>query len=157
MRRLPHARPDGHSLLEGLVALMVFGLLAAIALPSYTQHAARAHRAQARTQLVLAAQYMERFGSANDRYDEDRTGRPVGTTLPAALLQSPSSGKAAYRLRLPAATLGPRQFVLQMVPEPGGPMAADTCGTLTLSATGARGVLVHGLPGAPELRDACWR
>lgn len=154
-RRTPALR--GYSLLEGLIALLVLGLLAAIALPSYTQHVARAQRAQARTQLALAAQYLERFGSANDRYDEDRTGRPVTAALPATLQQSPASGTAVYRLRIPTATLGPRQFVLHMVPDPAGPMARDACGTLTLSSTGARGVLVQGAPGAPGLREECWR
>lgn len=152
-----HACSPGFSLPELLAVLAITVTLATIAMPAYQAHLARTHRAQARSQLLLAAQFMERFYAANDRYDQDRTGRPVWQALPEALRQSPAAGGALYRLELPPETLQPMRFVLHMVPAPSGAMARDACGSLTLSSSGARGVVIGGTPGSAAQRETCWR
>jgi type IV pilus assembly protein PilE len=100
---------------------------------------------------------MQRFYSANDRFDVDRSNNAVLDQMPANLKQSPADGGALYLLAIPSATLTNASYVLQMVPVDGARMANDECGTLTFSATGIRGVLVGGVAGSATQRDACWR
>jgi type IV pilus assembly protein PilE len=144
----------GFSLIELLVVLAIVALLAAVAIPSYTSHVARGLRAEARAQLLMASQYMQRFHAANDSYAQDRAGTPVARIMPAQLMQSPAEGAAVYRLEIEAAArgAGAMEFRLLMRPVPGQRMADDACGAFTFDAWGRRGIT-----GEAAQRDACWR
>ena len=149
----------GFTLIELLIALAILAILAAIALPSYWGYAARAHRAAARAQLLQAAQYMQRFYAANDRYDADRTGaQSVWAVMPTGLQRSPADGTQLYVL----ATTGARRstadtsaFTLVMLPLAGQAMADDKCGGFTITQAGAKG-LTAASPTAALLAE-CWR
>jgi type IV pilus assembly protein PilE len=149
---------SGFTLIELMITVAIIAILAAIALPAYSSYVARARRADARTQLVQAAQFMQRFYAANDSYRQDRADPPK-TVLEylqeTPLRQSPADGSAIYTLAVPTATEA--QYALQMVPVTGGSMAADECGSFTLSSTGLRGVLSGEVVGEQSLRDTCWR
>ena len=154
----PRAR--GFTLVELMITVAIVALLAAIALPSYASYVARARRADARGQLVQAAQFMQRFYAANDSFSKDRAGNDVINQVPARLKQSPSDSSKIYDLVIP---MGPSPltnhvaFSLRMEPVADGVMAMDTCGTFTLTSTGLRGVLVNGVVGTEALRDTCWK
>ena len=153
------ARRSGFTLIELMITMAIIAILVSIALPSYASYRARARRADARTQLLQVAQFMQRFYAANDSYKSDRSGNAVLTQVPANLRQSPgdSSSTVLYALAIPEATLGDMRYTLQMVPVITGAMAGDECGTLTLDATGLRGVVVGGAAGSTGVRDLCWR
>ena len=156
--RASRARMSGFTLIELMIAVAIVAVLAAVALPSYTSYIAKARRAEARTHLVEAAQYMQRFYAANDSYLMDRAGNNVLDQMPGNLKQSPVDGTKLYDLINPLAVPpNPMSFTLRMVPVAGGVMANDACGTFTLTATGVRGVLVGGAIGATTLRDTCWK
>jgi type IV pilus assembly protein PilE len=146
-------------LIELMVVTAIVAILASIALPSYWRYLAKARRADARVQLMQAAQFMQRFYAANDSYKADRSGNAVLTQIPASLRQSPgdASSTALYALAIPEASLNDMSYTLQMVPVVTGSMAGDECGTLTLDATGLRGAVVGGLSGSTGMRDQCWR
>ena len=136
----------GFTLVELIVVIAIIGILTAIALPSYTEYVRRGHRAEARTQLLESAQFMQRFYSANDRYDMDRSGAEVA--LPVGLQSAPASGTARYTFSLNAiSTTG---YTLQAVPV--GSMSGDKCGTFTLNSVGRRDLL-----SATETLENCWR
>lgn len=139
----------GFTLIEVMVVVAIVAILASIALPSYTSYVARARRADARTQLLQVAQFMQRFYTANDTYIQDRASNLVATQVPTTLRQSPGDATAIYTLNIPTSTT--TEFTLEMVPVAGGPMAGDGCGTFKLNSAGVRGV-TGSLP-----RDICWK
>jgi type IV pilus assembly protein PilE len=140
----------GFTLIEIMVVVAIVAIITAIALPSYTSYVARAKRADARTQLLQAAQFMQRFYAANDAFDLDRSGgtNSGGEKIPANLKRSPSDGAEVYSL---SATATSTAYTLTMVPLTTGSMAGDACGSFTLNSTGVRGVT------GTESRDTCWK
>ena len=151
----PYAQASGFTLIELMITVAIVGILAAIAVPSYSSYTAKARRADAKAQLVQVAQFMQRFYAANDSFAKDRAGSDVMDRMPASLKQSPADGGKIYDLAMPLTNA--MSFTLHMVPVTTGSMRRDACGTLTLTSTGVRGVLVNNVAGSSTLRDTCWK
>ena len=156
----PSIRRSGFTLIELMITLAIVAILAAIALPSYASYIARARRADARTQLVQVAQFMQRFYAANDSFAKDRANNDVIDQVPGALKQSPTDSTKLYDLAIPLGVsplTNAMSFTLRMVPVADNAMGNDPCGTFTLTSTGVRGVLVGNVVGTSTLRDTCWK
>jgi type IV pilus assembly protein PilE len=140
-------RSRGFTLIELMIVTAVIAILAAIAYPSYTRYVLRAKRADAKQQLLQAAQWTERYLTANGRYPPDTAA------LPAGLRQAPSSGTANYAIGYAARTGTATSYTLRAVPQ--GASSNDECGTLTVNQQGVK--LAAGSTNASDaLVQLCW-
>lgn len=144
----------GFTLIEVMIVVAIVGILAAIAYPSYTEHVRRAHRAEAQTALLQAAQFMQRFYAANNAYDKDLSG--TATSLPNKTV--PASGSKLYDLDFVKDSLTSTKYNLQATPADGSAMANDRCGTLTLNHLGQKRVVIKGdTAPSTETIQQCWK
>lgn len=123
----------GFTLIELLVVLLVVAVLTALVYPSYAESVRKSRRADAQSALVELVQVMERHYTAQGSY--------TAATLP--FTQAPRTGTAHYALDLQARTAD--TYTLRATPQ--GDQAADACGTLTITHSGARAAATAG----------CWR
>ena len=111
----------GFSLIELMVAVVVVGILAAIAFPAYTKYVQRSRRADATATLGALQQAQERY-RANQRAYTD--------TL-STLNFSDVSPQGHYTIAITAA--GPTGYTLTATPRTGSPQLSDTaCARLQL-------------------------
>ena len=74
----------GFTLIELMISLAIVAILVAIAYPAYNDYVFRSRRADAKTALVTAAQYLERNFSTQNTY--------LNTPLPAGMMCAPACG-----------------------------------------------------------------
>jgi len=115
--RAPH-RSAGFTLIELMIVVIVIGILAAIAIPSYQQYVLRSHRAVAKADLSEYAQRAERYHSSNNSYS--------GYALPSKV--SPREG-GTTRYDLSYKGDG---STFTITASPAGTQVKDSCGKLTL-------------------------
>jgi len=136
-------RTRGFTLIELMTIVVIVGILAAIAIPSYTQYIQRANRNEAQQTLLEAAAFLQRCFTQNNDYR---------CALPAGFAQTPAAPAAAkYNIAISAGG-GVGSTTYTLTATRAGTMSGDECGDLTLTHTGVRGAVNN-------TRDAaeCWR
>ncbi|HEY0974442.1 MAG TPA: type IV pilin protein [Solimonas sp.] len=153
----PRAAPHhGFTLIELMIVVVVIGVLAAIAYPSYMESVRKSRRADAQAALVGLAAAMERHMVTNN-------GSYLGTTASNAQNAAPVStlyasqvplegGKATYNLRV--LTVTATNYTLAAVLSATGAQKGDKCGDLRLNARGQQ-TIANNKSGV-TVAD-CWR
>jgi type IV pilus assembly protein PilE len=123
----------GFTLLELMIVIVVVGILAAVAVPSYQSYTIKTRRATAAACLMELSQFMERFYTVNLRYDQDTTGAAVA--LPTTQCRNNLTGHYNFSLSKTAQ----RTYIVQATPQ-GVQATKDprNCGTLSLDQVGTK-------------------
>lgn len=116
----------GFTLIELMIAVVIIGILVAIALPSYQQYILRSWRATASACVLTLAQSMERQFTVNMAYP---------AAVPVNGCTTENGMAARYTIGL-AALATANAYSVQATPL--GAQAADTCGTMSINQTGTR-------------------
>jgi type IV pilus assembly protein PilE len=135
---------SGFTLIEVLIVVVIIGILAAVAIPSYKSSVLRANRGAAKMALLDLAAREEKFYTLNNTYSNipsDLYGAGTTLTFP---MSAPLTGTAAYLVQTPtitvavAATGAPAAFALQA--NPTGNQVGDTCGNFQINSIGQKTV-----------------
>ena len=136
----------GFSLIELMVALVIVGVLASVAVPSYQEQVRKGRRTDAKISLAETAHLLERCFATNLTYDDC----PVGTAGDGTAVRSEvgetvsvvsREGLYDLTIELPTAVT----FTLAAAPTESGVMHTDArCAEFTLDQTGAKGISGEG-------------
>lgn len=131
-------RMRGMTLIELLIVVIIIGILASVAYPSYQEQVRSTRRADGKAVLLQTAQALERCYTRFASY----TNAGCGVAFP---ITSPDEYYVVTSVALNAAA-----FTLAAAPQ--GAQVDDTkCGTLRLTSTG-----VQGSQGADTDVNSCW-
>ena len=135
MHQIPN-RSQGFSLIELMIAVVIVGILAAIAIPMYSDYVTRSRRADGQATLMQVAQELERCYTQFSSYDSDDcklkndSGDLIAVT--SLLASGKDSGEKFYEI---TGTLESAKFTLTAAPQ--NEQADDTdCKKLTLTHLG---------------------
>lgn len=133
-------KPLGFTLIELLIAVVIVGILAAIAYPAYQNSVTQSRRADAQGALTQLNNAMERVFTQNNTYMPGGVAPTLGTgaaTPPHIFAnQTPLDGTTKYYTLSILPNITDTSFTLRATPIAGTSQAAD--GNLELDHTGAK-------------------
>jgi len=144
-----NCRHKGVTLIELMIVVTIVAILGAIAYPSYQSQVRKSYRADAQSDLMQLASFMERYFTENNAY-VDSGGNAV--TLP--FTTSPQDGTARYNI---AFSPSPTQtaFTLRATPVSGGTNDGD--GILELDNLGVKGWDRDNSGSIASPGEKCWK
>lgn len=149
----PHRRSNGFTLIELMVAVVVLGIIVALALPSFMDSIRKGRRSEAFAALSAVQQAQERYRGNNPSY---ATGAELAAVSAAAMV-SPTRPGGYYTLSVPVNTA--TSYVVT-ADGSGSTQAGDgNCAKLSVEING--GVIRYGsckscTTFTYAARDACW-
>jgi type IV pilus assembly protein PilE len=128
MRTRQHGgKPRGFTLIELVVVMAVAAILAAIAIPNYTEYVMRGHRSAVQS-------FISDVASRQSQFFLDR--RNYAATVDDLSMTAPADVAARYTVAIAVVAGLPAGFVVTATPT--GAQATDRCGVLTINQAGNR-------------------
>ena len=128
MRQIPN-RSQGFSLIELMIAVVIVGILAAIAIPMYSDYVTRSRRADGQATLMQVAQELERCYTQFSKYNDNNC------SVVNSGVVSETSDQGFYGISASGGNLTESTFTLTATPQ--NEQADDTdCTALTLTHLG---------------------
>ena len=121
----------GFNLVELMLVVTIIGILAAVAIPQYSQYVVRGNRTAAQAVMMDAANREKQYLLDARSYTDSLTTLGLGT-LPAEV-----SRNYTITINVPVAT--PPSFTITATPIPGSKQANANDGSLTLTDAGVKG------------------
>lgn len=147
--------PRGFTLIELMITVVVAGILAAIAIPSYQTYMMKSRREDARTTLAAMVQAQERYRSNNASYSSSASFLLSGAASAAA-----SSYKGHYDMSvtdLSPAVNFVSGYEIHAKPKSGDPQANDTaCSDIFVRVSGGSLSYRDGSMADTAISSPCW-
>jgi len=135
-------KQKGFTLIELMIVIVVIGVLAAIALPSYADYVKRARRADAKAGILAIQLAQEKWRVNNSAYTSDLMDLGYATS------DNESSIDGYYTLDIAAGATGVSYTVTAAI-DSSTAQSGDSCGTFTLTVDAAGESYTAGTAG-------CW-
>ena len=135
--RTIHRRMRGITLIELLTVIIILGVLASIAVPTYRRYLVRSQRSEAKIALLQLQTAQEKYYSQYNRYTDKVTTKSTSTTPGLGLPGTTETGK--YQVSVTNLAVG-------------GQEDDKDCGSFTITERGVRG----NSTGAQHVQN-CWK
>lgn len=126
------ARESGVTLIELMIVVVVVGILASIAYPSYEQYVLRSRRTEGKAMLMDVVARLERHYMNQNSYTTDLTELGFSSA-------SPTSAEGKYAASVAAGPSGDIETSYTVTVSPQWPGGDAKCGDLTLDSRGTKG------------------
>jgi type IV pilus assembly protein PilE len=126
------SRHSGFTLIELMIVVVIVGILASIALPSWQGYVVRANRAAAKADLNELTLFMERQFTSRGRYDDSDNPNNLADDLP---FDSSPQGAAEAAYNIAVNNLTDSSYFLSATPN-GVQEQDEDCGELTVDHAG---------------------
>ena len=141
MHQIPN-RSQGFSLIELMIAVVIVGILAAVAIPMYSDYVTRSRRADGQATLMQVAQELERCYTQFSKYNDNNC------SVVNSGVVSETSDQGFYGISASGGNLTESTFTLTAAPQ--NEQADDTdCAALTLTHLGEQSA-------TGDDPDSCW-
>jgi type IV pilus assembly protein PilE len=138
-RSLPRLQA-GLTLIELMIVTVVIAILAAVAIPSYTEYVRRSNR-------VTAASFLADVASRQAQYLLD--ARSYAPSLAALGMTAPNNVASKYNLTISASSVAGSPPTFTVVATPTGGQSGERCGVLSINQQGAK-------TASGGTSDQCW-